>query len=152
MSHKNAAINILLLQLLLVFLFTFVCSILIQLVIIFEETSVYKIYQTTEEDRDEMRRTDKQTETDITSFNETDITSFNFMSFPVIYFGTCPYLAHTGFCIQTLELISRVHFQKRKKLTVGILDSCNDGGRDEDAVGAGVEDDEKVSYKYTLPL
>ena len=67
MSHKNAAINILLVQLLLVFLFTFVCSILIQLVIIFEETSVYKIYQTTEEDRDEMRRTDKQTETNTTS-------------------------------------------------------------------------------------
>ena len=35
---------------------------------------------------------------------------------------------------------------------VGVIDSCNDGGSDEDAVGAGVEDDEKVSYKYTLPL
>ena len=33
---------------------------------------------------------------------------------------------------------------------VGVLDSCNDGGSDKDAVGAGVEDDEKVSYKYTL--
>ena len=35
---------------------------------------------------------------------------------------------------------------------VGTLDSCNDGGIDKDAVGAGVRDDEKVSYKYTLPL
>ena len=35
---------------------------------------------------------------------------------------------------------------------VGVLDSCKDGGSDKDEVGAGVEDDEKVSYKYTLPL
>ena len=39
---------------------------------------------------------------------------------------------------------------------VGVLDSCNDGGSDVDAVGAGVYgivgDDKKVSYKSTLPL
>ena len=39
---------------------------------------------------------------------------------------------------------------------VGVLDSCSDGGSDEDAVGARVYgivgDDKKVSYKYTLPL
>ena len=67
MSHMNPTIYTLLLLLLLMLPFAFVCSISMWLVIVLEETVVYCVFQATEEeDRDKKRQTDKLTETDIT--------------------------------------------------------------------------------------